>query len=296
MRRRAARFGRAAAFSAAVSLIAMAAPLAAEEAGAPSDDKAAEAGEETKAVDTPDLVCGLIGEAAKVNGLPDHFFARLIWKESRFDLNAVSPAGAEGVAQFMPATAKRRGLANPYDPHMAIPISAAYLAELREEFGNLGLAAAAYNAGEHRVRGYVAGARGLPAETLDYVYSITGRTADWFKEPGREAEDRPLDPKKPFAEACRDLPVIATRAVPRPPWGAVVAGGRNQRAAMAAFERARRRAPSLISAENLFFVRKPKRAAGPVVTARIGAESRAEALRVCRRVAAAGLPCVVRRR
>jgi len=54
----------------------------------------------------------------------NRFFARLIWKESRFDIKAVSPAGAQGVAQFMPATAKRRGLADPFDPEQAIPASA----------------------------------------------------------------------------------------------------------------------------------------------------------------------------
>ena len=52
------------------------------------------------------------------------FFARLIWKESRFDPNAVSPAGAEGIAQFMPGTAAMRGLKNSFDIEQAIPASA----------------------------------------------------------------------------------------------------------------------------------------------------------------------------
>ncbi|TIQ90880.1 MAG: lytic transglycosylase domain-containing protein, partial [Mesorhizobium sp.] len=59
-----------------------------------------------------DRVCNLIEAHADQNGLPKDFFARLIWKESRFDPNAVSPVGAEGIAQFMPGTAKLRGLAN----------------------------------------------------------------------------------------------------------------------------------------------------------------------------------------
>ena len=57
---------------------------------------------------------------------------------------AVSRAGAQGVAQFMPATAKWRGLADPFDPLEAIAQSAKLLRDLRREFGNLGLAAAAY--------------------------------------------------------------------------------------------------------------------------------------------------------
>lgn len=251
--------------------------------------------EEAASPQEPDA-CALIAVSADGAGLPRPFFARLIWKESRFDPQAVSPVGAEGIAQFMPATAKRRGLSNPFQPAEALPASAAYLAELREMFGSLGLAAAAYNAGETRVSQWLAGRSGLPAETRDYVFSITGKPADWFRETRQDAEVAPLDKELAFLDACRQMPVIATRADPRPPWGAVVAGGRNRRAAMAAFERVRRRAPSFIDAEKLFFVRKPRRAAGPVVTARIGAGSRNEALKICRRLTSAGIPCFVRRR
>jgi soluble lytic murein transglycosylase-like protein len=56
------------------------------------------------------------------------------------------------VAQFMPATANWRGLSNPFDPLEAKAESAKLLRDLRREFGNLGLAAAAYNAGSGRVR------------------------------------------------------------------------------------------------------------------------------------------------
>jgi soluble lytic murein transglycosylase-like protein len=61
---------------------------------------------------------------------------------------AVSRAGAQGVAQFMPATARWRCLADPFDSLEAIAQSAKLLRDLRREFGNLGLAAAAYNAGK----------------------------------------------------------------------------------------------------------------------------------------------------
>jgi len=60
-------------------------------------------------------ICDLIEAEADRNGVPRDFFARLIWKESRFDANAVSPVGAEGIAQFMPGTARLRGLADPFD-------------------------------------------------------------------------------------------------------------------------------------------------------------------------------------
>src|SRR5439155_112726 len=97
-------------------------------------------------------ICDVLAAAAVENDLPVDFFARLIWQESRFDPTAVSRAGAQGVAQFMPATASARGLADPFDPIEAIAHSAKLLRDLRREFGNLGLAAAAYNAGPGRVR------------------------------------------------------------------------------------------------------------------------------------------------
>jgi soluble lytic murein transglycosylase-like protein len=86
-----------------------------------------------------DTICSALAAAAAQNDLPTNFFARLIWRESRFDPAAVSRAGAQGVAQFMPATANWRGLSNPFDPLEAIAESAKLLRDLRREFGNLGL-------------------------------------------------------------------------------------------------------------------------------------------------------------
>src|ERR1019366_5349990 len=85
---------------------------------------------------------------------------------------------AQGIAQFMPRTAIERGLLDPFDPVQALPKSAEFLSELRAEFGNLGLAAAAYNAGPQRVRDYLAGKRPLPSETQIYVRDVTGHTVD----------------------------------------------------------------------------------------------------------------------
>ena len=106
--------------------------------------------------------------------MPLEFFARVIWQESRFRSDAVGPVTrsgerAQGIAQFMPRTAAERGLLDPFDPVQALPKSAEFLRELRAEFGNLGLAAAAYNAGPQRLRDYLAGRGGMPAETRGYV-------------------------------------------------------------------------------------------------------------------------------
>jgi soluble lytic murein transglycosylase-like protein len=100
---------------------------------------------------TADDICRSLEQAAAENGLPVEFFARVIWQESRFNARAVSPKGASGIAQFMPQTASWHGLADPFDPIEALRHSAGYLRELRDRFGNLGLAAAAYNAGPGRV-------------------------------------------------------------------------------------------------------------------------------------------------
>jgi hypothetical protein len=66
----------------------------------------------------------------------------------------------------MPATAADRLLLDAFDPAQALPKSAEFLRELRAQFGNLGLAAAAYNAGPQRVQDWLAGKRRLPSETL----------------------------------------------------------------------------------------------------------------------------------
>jgi hypothetical protein len=125
-----------------------------------------------------DAICDAIASAAASNNLPLAFFTRLIWQESRFDPWLVSSKGARGIAQFMPATASWRGLKNPFDPIAAIPKAAQWLDELRHEFGNIGLAAAAYNAGPQRVRQWLAHQQALPRETQQYVRVVTGQRAE----------------------------------------------------------------------------------------------------------------------
>jgi hypothetical protein len=126
--------------------------------------------------------CRALREAAEASGIPVPFFARLIWQESRFKSNEVSHAGAKGVAQFMPETAAEIGLDDPFDPMKALPASARFLRKLQDDFGNLGLAAAAYNAGPGRIQKWLAKESDLPRETRDYVRIITGTKAeDWIE-------------------------------------------------------------------------------------------------------------------
>ena len=98
-------------------------------------------------------------QQAEARGLPPMPFVQADLEREPVQSGARSaPKGAQGIAQFMPATAAdTRGLDDPFEPKSAIVHSASLLADLRQEFGNFGLAAAAYNAGAERVRGWLAG-------------------------------------------------------------------------------------------------------------------------------------------
>jgi hypothetical protein len=92
--------------------------------------------------------------------------------ESNFDPNAVSPAGAQGIAQFMPGTAASYGLKDPFDPEQAINAQAHLMSDLLRQFHSIPLALAAYNAGP----GAVAACKCVPPypETRAYVARILG--------------------------------------------------------------------------------------------------------------------------
>lgn len=157
--------------------------------------------------DAAKTVCQLIDESAAAHALPVEFLTRLIWKESRFRANAVSPKGAQGIAQFMPGTAALRGLTDPFDPASAIPAAAHYLSDLSNGFGNLGLAAAAYNGGERRVAEWLAGTGGLPWETRDFVHFITGRPAEDWKSRLSEG----VDDDEPAPTTCAEVAAIVSK-------------------------------------------------------------------------------------
>ena len=108
-------------------------------------------------------------------GLSSFEFARLftalINQESRFNPRAVSPKGAQGLGQLMPATARGLGVQDPFDPAENLNGAARYLTKQLDTFGSVSLALAAYNAGPSRVEQY----GGVPPfkETQNYVRIIT---------------------------------------------------------------------------------------------------------------------------
>jgi Transglycosylase SLT domain len=245
---------------------------------------------------TREAICAAIGSAAAENSIPFEFFTRLIWQESRFNPRAVSRKGAQGVAQFMPGTALWRGLADPFDPFAALPHSAALLRDLRNEFGNLGLAAAAYNAGAGRVQAWLAGRAGLPAETRAYVRIVTGRSAESWRSGGEEeAIPLPAIPCDKVAVALASRP--ATPAKPRSPWGVQVAGNWSESVALASFAALQKHYPALLGGREPLVIRSRGAGRGPAVFTRIrvGAETRIGAEKLCSGLRSAGGNCLVLR-
>ena len=107
----------------------------------------------------------------------------LVWQESRWRENAVSPVGARGLAQLMPGTARYLGV-DSADPFQNLEGGARYLREQLDRFdGNLEKALAAYNAGPGRVER----AGGVPniRETQNYVAAIMGRLANHSRPAGQ---------------------------------------------------------------------------------------------------------------
>ena len=148
---------------------------------ADADAHAAVAANEERA--SSNVICEAVKAAAEEHDIPIGFLVRLLWQESRFRSEEVSSAGAQGIAQFMPQTAVEMGLKNPFDPLQAIPASARFLRKLHDQFGNLGLAAAAYNAGGGRIEKWLSRRSSLPKETRAYVKIITGHKAEaWIDE------------------------------------------------------------------------------------------------------------------
>jgi hypothetical protein len=259
-------------------------------------------------------LCRIIDTGARAHGLSPPFLARLIWQESAFRPLVTSPAGAQGVAQFMPGTAHDRGLADPFDPEQAVLASAAFLAELATRFGNFGLAAAAYNAGPSRLADWLAGHGALPAETLGYVQRITGRTAEDWATDARGGLRRDLIPEpvhcppsmypirvpQRVASRLHGPPLAAkpaspsTRPVPPAPWGVQLAGNFSKALALASFARARQAYAGVIGGARPIVIGTRLAARGTRVfyRVRLPAPTREAAEALCRRIQAANGACV----
>jgi hypothetical protein len=247
-----------------------------------------------------DQICRTLAQAAADNDLPEEFFTRLIWQESRFDPTAVSPAGAQGIAQFMPQTAAMRGLINAFEPLQALRESASYLRELRATFrGNLGLAAAAYNAGPGQVEAWLAGRKMLPFETQAYVRIVTGYAAEaWTLKPPPALEasaaptgDRCVELAKLMLESTRRRPPLTSNPA-WGPWGVQLAGHWSEGGVLASYERLRRKYGAILG-DRLPLVLHGRRGAGVTFVVRVSEKTRMDANALCAKLRAAGGACIV---
>ncbi|WP_366140030.1 lytic transglycosylase domain-containing protein [uncultured Pelagimonas sp.] len=250
--------------------------------------------------------CQAIEAFAKDSNLDPGFFARLIWQESRFDPNALSHANARGIAQFIPSTAKLRGLRDPYNPAQALEYSAEYLGDMSVRFGNHGLAAIGYNGGERRAKGLMAGTGGLARETVNYVKIITGFPAEVWAHNPPKTHDYRLQKDKPFQQACyelarkRKLSKYPPLEPPEPKlkkWGVQMAFGVTKKRALAQYKERSRRCSAAVKGEKPDLVWQKSRASpkGGYFMARIGRNSRDSAWKLCRRLKSSGCICAVYR-
>lgn len=135
------------------------------------------------AAGVPPRYAAKIAELAARFDLSPSLLEALVWQESRWRENAVSPVGARGLAQLMPGTARYLGV-DSNDPFQNLEGGARYLREQLDRFdGNLEKALAAYNAGPGRVER----ARGIPniRETQNYVAAIMGRLSSHSRSAGQ---------------------------------------------------------------------------------------------------------------
>jgi hypothetical protein len=307
-----------AAFFAAVVMLLLPAPRAIADETAPAKTGIATPSVEELTVpidkpedtDTREAICLMIESAARAQNLPLEFFARVIWQESRFQSDAVGPVTgsgerAQGIAQFMPGTASDRRLLDPFDPVQALPKSAEYLSELRDQFGNLGLAAAAYNAGPRRVQEWLAGSGYMPQQTRNYVVAITGTTVDDWAAVGRNGKTPAAAP----STSCRDLMALLKRA-PNPfvtqleahvklgterLWGVQLAAGFDRDRALATYAREMKQLSAVIGDQDPTLLSTMLRSRGTrtFYEVRIGADTRPVADDLCGRIRRAGGACFV---
>jgi len=262
-----------------------------------------------------ETLCLELGWASLKNDLPAEFFTRLIWQESRFNSRSVSRAGALGIAQFMPGTARWRGLDDPFEPIAALHESARWLKELRGQFGNLGLAAAAYNSGPRRVQEWLEGRGNLPGETRAYVRIITGRTAEeWAKVGANEAREAhigmiPCDQIAKIIAGSREAslpprqpaPGQADAAAPEraawAPWGLQLTGNWSEARALAAYRDLQKKFPAILGDRPPLVLRGAMAGRGTAAwyRVRVAEPTRERANQLCAKLESAGGNCLVAR-
>jgi len=237
--------------------------------------------------ETQQSLCLLLESAAHANDLPTEFFVRLVWQESRFRPDAIGPITrngkrALGIAQFMPGTATERNLLDPMNPVQALPKAAEFLKELRRQFGNIGLAAAAYNAGATRIREWMDGKASIPSETRAYVFAITGATVDEWAG-GAEVpphQEREFTCDQAMA-LLRHTPTVYVAALEQhviagvmQPWGAILGAKNSRSEILARYTTLQRHYSDILTGRDPILLER-RRGSLPRYQVRVGAATRA---------------------
>jgi len=221
---------------------------------------------------TPDDICRALEQDAAENELPVQFFARVIWQENRFD------ARKQGIAQFIEA------LRN----------SARYLRDLKARFGNIGLAAAAYNAGPERVVAWLSNHRPLPGKTRNYVAIITGRTADeWASANPPKTSETTIPQGLPCTRLANLIAYV-------PRWGMQITANWSESKAWATYRLVQQQYPALIGDREPIVIRsrgidETGKEGKLRYNIRIVDDDRAYLERLCQKLIEAGGACVVLR-
>src|SRR5262249_6026315 len=197
-------------------------------------------------------------------------------------------------------TAAERFLLDAFDPAQALPKSAEFLRELRAKFGNLGLAAAAYNAGPQRVQDWLSGKRTLPSETLAYVRSVTGHSAEEWKRSDARTWQVSIASDTPCVGTTRLAAKPAPAAPSAPPapsaaWAVQLIGDRLESNALSRYAQLRKKYQAILGGREPLVVRTTMGNAAIWHRISIVGDTREAAETLCARLRAAGGSCHVQR-
>ena len=190
---------------------------------------------------------------------------------------------------------------DPFDPEQAIPAAASLLHDLSLRFGNLGLAAAAYNAGPNRVSAWLERRGGLPAETRDYVCGLPVDRQKMGR--GRKRRSHPTV-SVTTSESCLQLaanlrhsPRAVMAEAPLAPWGVQLAGNFSKEIALASFARARQAYAAVLGEVRPMIIgtRLRNRGLRAFYRVRVPAATREAATALCERIRQVRGSCAVLR-
>jgi hypothetical protein len=184
-----------------------------------------------------------------------------------------------------------------------LPKSAEFLQDLRRQFGNLGLAAAAYNAGPRRIREWMEGSGPMPSETRAYVQAITGTSVEQWAKGGDS------DRKEKTGPTCGALMAVLKRARPNifvaaleqrviagamQPWGVILGSNMSRTKMLDRYAALQQRHAAVLAGRDPILLER-SRGSLPRYQVRIGAETRVAANDLCKRIHMSGGDCIVLR-